>query len=142
MQHAIWAGSHEHVRVLLEGRISLLCIVGCSLHVLSLWVQVLTGCSDVFPTNPTLWIVREFCVESAQRESIHYLPPLTHTHNCMLLQGTASVMEQNRMLLGQRGEKLSRLQEATGDLAESAAGFAEMARKLAEQEKQKTRWFG
>lgn len=57
-------------------------------------------------------------------------------------QGTASVMEQNRMLLGQRGEKLSRLQEATGDLAETAAGFAEMAKKLAEQEKQKTRWFG
>ena len=69
-------------------------------------------------------------------------PPPPHTHTCMLLQGTASVMEQNRMLLGQRGEKLSRLQEATGDLAESAAGFAEMARKLAEQEKQKTRWFG
>jgi hypothetical protein len=60
----------------------------------------------------------------------------------VLLQGTASVMEQNRMLLGQRGEKLSRLQEATGDLAETAAGFAEMAKKLAEQEKQKTRWFG
>lgn len=60
----------------------------------------------------------------------------------LLLQGAASVMEQNRMLLGQRGEKLSRLQEATGDLAETAAGFAEMAKKLAEQEKQKTRWFG
>jgi hypothetical protein len=46
------------------------------------------------------------------------------------------------MLLGQRGEKLSRMQEATGDLAETAAGFAEMAKKLAEQEKSKARWFG
>lgn len=60
---------------------------------------------------------------------------------CVCVQNTASVMEQNRVLLGQRGEKLSRLQEATGDLAESAAGFAEMAKKLAEQEKSKARWF-
>lgn len=60
----------------------------------------------------------------------------------MLLQGVASVMEQNRVLLGQRGEKLSRLQEQTGDLAESAANFADMAKKLAEQERNKARWFG
>jgi len=60
----------------------------------------------------------------------------------VLLQGVASVMEQNRVLLGQRGEKLSRLQEQTGDLAESAANFADMAKKLAEQERNKARWFG
>lgn len=82
------------------------------------------------------------CSDVCFNASTHW----TLTNDCgaavLLLQGTASVMEQNRMLLGQRGEKLSRLQEATGDLADTAAGFAEMAKKLAEQEKQKTRWFG
>ena len=59
-----------------------------------------------------------------------------------MLQGMASVMEQNGILLNARGEKLSRLQDQTSNLAEAAARYSVMAKKHAEQERNKARWFG
>jgi hypothetical protein len=51
-------------------------------------------------------------------------------------------MDETRAALAARGERLSQLQEQTADLAESAAGFAELAKQLADKEKGKTKWFG
>lgn len=51
-------------------------------------------------------------------------------------------MEETRAALAARGERLSQLQEQTADLAESAAGFAELAKQLADKEKGKGKWFG
>ncbi|GIL71386.1 hypothetical protein Vretifemale_1949 [Volvox reticuliferus] len=51
-----------------------------------------------------------------------------------------SVMEQNRGKLAERGEKLRQLNDKAADLENSAAGFAEMARQLAERERNKKWW--
>ncbi|KAF6257112.1 hypothetical protein COO60DRAFT_1640212 [Scenedesmus sp. NREL 46B-D3] len=55
---------------------------------------------------------------------------------------TRDVMDETRAALAARGERLSQLQDQTADLAESAAGFAELAKQLADKEKGKTKWFG
>eukprot|EP00198_Chlamydomonas_reinhardtii_P013508 XP_001702845.1 R-SNARE protein, tomsyn-like family [Chlamydomonas reinhardtii] len=50
------------------------------------------------------------------------------------------VMEQNRNKLAERGEKLGRLNDKAADLEASAQGFADMARQLAERERNKKWW--
>ncbi|KAG2431284.1 hypothetical protein HYH02_013415 [Chlamydomonas schloesseri] len=50
------------------------------------------------------------------------------------------VMEQNRNKLAERGEKLNRLNDKAADLEASAQGFADMARQLAERERNKKWW--
>lgn len=49
-------------------------------------------------------------------------------------------MEQNRNKLAERGEKLGRLNDKAADLEASAQGFADMARQLAERERNKKWW--
>lgn len=50
-------------------------------------------------------------------------------------------MEETRAALAARGERLGQLSEKTADLADSAAGFAELAKQLADKERSKTKWF-
>ena len=52
----------------------------------------------------------------------------------------AGLAAQNRALLAERGEKLSRLDERTAQMEADAQDFATMARRLAEQEKNKKWW--
>ncbi|KAG2484013.1 hypothetical protein HYH03_017180 [Edaphochlamys debaryana] len=50
------------------------------------------------------------------------------------------VMEQNKSKLEERGERLRRLDDKAADLEASAQGFAEMARQLADRERNKKWW--
>ncbi len=53
-----------------------------------------------------------------------------------------SVMAENRRKLEERGERLSALQDKGADLADSAAGFVQLARELAGKEQQRARRLG
>jgi hypothetical protein len=52
---------------------------------------------------------------------------------------TMATMNETKDRLLERGEKLSQLQDKTGDLANQASEFARLAKQLNEQ--QKSRWF-
>lgn len=51
-----------------------------------------------------------------------------------------AVAEEARNKLHERGEKLRNLDEKAADLENSAAGFADMAKKMAERERNKKWW--
>lgn len=53
-----------------------------------------------------------------------------------------TVLEDGRRALVERGERLSQLQAQTADLADSAAGFAQLARQLADKERGRSGWLG
>jgi hypothetical protein len=50
------------------------------------------------------------------------------------------VVLETRAKLHERGEKLSKLDEKAGDMENDAAGFAELARQLAEKQRNKKWW--
>jgi hypothetical protein len=49
-------------------------------------------------------------------------------------------LQDTREALGERGEKLSQLQDKTAALEESAQSFAEMAKRIAAQNQNKKWW--
>ena len=57
------------------------------------------------------------------------------------LNGTINTMNEINERLKQRGERLTRVQERTEDLANNAGEFAKMAKQLKEQQKKSSGWF-
>ena len=53
---------------------------------------------------------------------------------------TKSMMADNMVALGERGEKLRNLQDKTEDLSEGAADFASVAKALKEQAANRKWW--
>lgn len=57
------------------------------------------------------------------------------------VNGTINTMNEINERLKQRGERLTRLQDRTEDLANNAGEFAKMAKQLKEQQKKSSGWF-
>ncbi len=65
------------------------------------------------------------------------VPPTSHARSTNEVR---HVMDENMSKLHERGERLRNLDQKAADLESSAMGFADMARQLAERERNKKWW--
>lgn len=61
------------------------------------------------------------------------------SHSCRV-QGVKEIMQDARAKLAERGERLHKMDEDSQALENEAAGFAELAKQLAEKEKNRKWW--